>query len=109
MPFIALAETTPENTSTDPTDRSMPAVMITNVIPTATTSRIAALVARLRALLTVANASGSSTENATIIPARIRMIHVVEPNATRCQSGSDSCCSSSRSSSSTVMAAPRRG
>ena len=27
--FISLAETTPEKTSTEPTDRSMPAVMIT--------------------------------------------------------------------------------
>ena len=29
IPFMALAATTPENTSTAPTERSMPAVMIT--------------------------------------------------------------------------------
>jgi hypothetical protein len=32
---ITLRLTTPENTSTEPTDRSMPAIVMTNVIPTA--------------------------------------------------------------------------
>ena len=32
--IITLSAITPEKTSTEPTDRSMPAVMITNVIPT---------------------------------------------------------------------------
>jgi hypothetical protein len=106
MPFIALAETTPENTSTEPTDRSMPAVMITNVIPTAITIRIAAFVARFRKLLTVANESGSITENTTIIAARMRMIHVVDPVASRCQRETLAISSSSRSASSTVMSPP---
>src|SRR5918992_3728659 len=65
--FIAFAATTPENTSTDPTDRSIPAVMITYVIPTEITSRIAAFTAMLRMLLTGANASGSGRENTTTI------------------------------------------
>jgi hypothetical protein len=36
-----LAETTDENTSTEPTDRSMPEVMMTNVMPTPRTAHTA--------------------------------------------------------------------
>ena len=38
---ITLAATTDENTRTEPTDRSMPEVMITNVIPTPITAQTA--------------------------------------------------------------------
>ena len=38
---ITLAATTDENTNTEPTDRSMPEVMITNVIPTPNTAQTA--------------------------------------------------------------------
>ncbi len=38
---ISLAATTDENTKTEPTDRSMPEVMITNVIPTPSTAQTA--------------------------------------------------------------------
>ena len=38
---ISFADTTDENTNTDPTDRSMPEVMITNVMPTPSTAHTA--------------------------------------------------------------------
>ena len=41
MASITLAATTEENTSTDPTDRSMPEVMMTKVIPTPSTAHTA--------------------------------------------------------------------
>jgi hypothetical protein len=37
--WLAQAATTPPSANTDPTDRSMPPVMMTNVIPSATTTR----------------------------------------------------------------------
>jgi hypothetical protein len=46
--FISLAEMTPLNTRTAPIERSIPAVMITNVIPTARTSSTAASVKMFR-------------------------------------------------------------
>jgi hypothetical protein len=85
--FIARAETTPLKTSTAPTDRSMPAVMITNVMPVASTSRTAASVAMLRALAESTNESGSSTLKTRISPTRIRPIQVLEPATRRCQKG----------------------
>ena len=39
MASMALAATTLENTSTDPTDRSMPEVMMTNVMPMPSTAQ----------------------------------------------------------------------
>src|SRR3954451_20937548 len=65
--FMARAETTLANTRTDPTDRSMPAVMITYVRPVATTSSTAASVAMLRALETVKNSPNLRIEKIAII------------------------------------------
>src|SRR6185312_374766 len=41
IPSITFADTTDANTRTEPTDRSMPDVMITNVIPTPSTAQTA--------------------------------------------------------------------
>ena len=41
MASITLAATTEENTSTEPMDRSMPEVMMTNVMPTPSTAHTA--------------------------------------------------------------------
>ena len=81
--FMTFTEMTPLNTSTAPTDRSMPAVMITYVMPVAMTSRTAASVAMLRALEAETKLSYSSTEKARIRPARIRPIHDRGPLANR--------------------------
>jgi hypothetical protein len=47
---ITLAATTPEKTRTDPTERSMPPVTMTKVMPTASTSGMAALMKMVRML-----------------------------------------------------------
>ena len=67
---------TPENTSTDPTERSIPAVMITKVMPTAMISSPEAS-AMLRKLNTVANCWKRSTANPATMPSRIRNVQVV--------------------------------
>ncbi len=82
-----LAETTPLKTSTAPTDRSIPAVMITYVIPTARTSSTAASVKMLRAFDAETKLSYSSVAKTMISPARIRPIHVLEPVTKRCHHG----------------------
>ena len=55
---MVLADTMPAKISTEPTDRSMPPVMITNVMPTASTSSTAVSMARRWKLNTVGNAFG---------------------------------------------------
>ncbi len=99
---MSFAATTPEKTSTAPTERSMPAVMITKVRPTATTSRTAASVAMLRALLTSRNSSGCRNEKTAISPTRIRAIAVLWPVTRRCHHGSRSSSSSSSAATSSV-------
>ena len=56
--IMTLAPTTPEKTITDPIDRSMPAVMITNVIPTPRIARMDAFWTIRRMLPTLANVFG---------------------------------------------------
>ena len=46
MASITLAATTEENTSTEPIDRSMPEVMMTNVMPTPSTAHDGDVLAR---------------------------------------------------------------
>ena len=75
---IALAETTPANTSTDPTDRSIPAVMITNVAPTDRISSTDASVAMLRMFVLDAKSAVCMIEKTTMIPIRIVRIQTVE-------------------------------
>src|SRR3954467_4950538 len=106
-PFIALTETTPLNTSTAPTDRSMPAVMITNVMPVASTSRTAASVAMLRAFEADTKLSYSSTEKARMSATRISPIHVLDPVTKRCHHGTRSVVGSSGSSVSSSTTASR--
>src|SRR3954469_5039537 len=96
--FIAFTATTPLNTSTAPTDRSMPAVMITNVMPVASTSRTAASVAMLRAFEADTKLSYSSTEKARMSATRISPIHVLDPVTKRCHHGTRSVVGSSGSS-----------
>ena len=74
---ITLAAMTPENTSTDPTERSIPAVMITKVMPTAMISSPEASAAMLRKLNTVANCWKRSAANPATMPSRIRNVQVV--------------------------------
>src|SRR3954465_2373150 len=88
--FIALTETTPLNTSTAPSDRSMPAVTITNVMPVARTRRTAASVAMFRAFDADTKLSNSRTENARIRPMRISPIQVLEPVTNRSHQGARS-------------------
>ena len=66
---IALMPTTPENTSTEPMERSKPAATMTKVMPTAMTSRIDASVRMLRKLLVLWNA-GSMIEKMRIRTSR---------------------------------------
>src|SRR5919199_1260374 len=89
-PFMSLAATTPENTSTPPTERSIPAVMITYVMPTESTSSTAASVAMLRAFEAETKLEYSSAEKTRIRPARIRPIQVLEPVTKRCHQGTRS-------------------
>src|SRR3954466_1668707 len=105
--FIALTLTTPLKTATAPTDRSMPAVMITNVMPVAWTSSTAASVAMLRAFEAETKLWNSSTENTTISPTRIRPIDVVEPVTKRFHHGTRSVVGSSGSSVSSSTTASR--
>ncbi len=68
------AATTPENTSTEPTDRSMPAVMMTYVIPTARTARIEAFWMMRRKLVHCANESGARMLKTMMIARSTRRI-----------------------------------
>src|SRR5215216_4069272 len=74
---ITLAAITPEKTSTDPTDRSIPAVMITKVMPTAMISSPEASAAMLRKLNTVANCWKRRAAKPATMPSRIRNVQVV--------------------------------
>src|SRR4051794_30594020 len=103
-PFIAFTETTPLKTSTAPTDRSMPAVMITNVMPVARTSSTAASVAMLRAFEADTKLEYSSAEKTRISATRISPIHVLEPVTKRCHHGTRSVASSDSSVSSSTTA-----
>src|SRR4051794_8086921 len=64
-PPMAFTPQTPENTRTEPIERSKPPATITNVIPTAITISTAASIRTLRKLSTVGNAVGSRIENTT--------------------------------------------
>ena len=77
MPTITLAAITPEKTRTDPTDRSIPAVMITKVMPTARISSPEASAAMLRKLNTVANCWKRRAAKPATMPSRIRKVQVV--------------------------------
>ena len=72
--IITLTAITPEKTSTDPTDRSMPAVMITNVIPTDRVNTTEALMKIDLMLYEPRNALGFSTEKITTIRISARKI-----------------------------------
>ena len=102
---ITLAAITPEKTSTDPTDRSIPAVMITYVMPTARTSSTAASVKMLRAFDVETKLSYSRVPKTMISPARIRPIQVLEPVTNRCHHGTRGMVTSSAKLSSAVGAA----
>ena len=65
MAAITFAATTDENTSTDPTDRSMPEVMITNVIPTPSTAHTATFCDISEKLPVDRKRSPATMENAT--------------------------------------------
>ena len=71
---IALSATTPLKTRTLPTERSMPPVMITKVIPTARTPRMAVLMTIPRMLKTVRKAPGLRIEKMTTMTASTIMI-----------------------------------
>ncbi len=81
---MVFAPTTPANTSTEPTDRSMPAVMITKVIPTASTSSTDASISRVCAVNRVRKASGRSAPNTTHSASSTRPIHSVLAERSRC-------------------------
>ena len=81
-----MAAITPENTSTEPTDRSMPAVMITNVMPTDTTISTATLVATVRASKAVANCVGRIAEKTAMMMRSTQKIHNVLPLSSRLSS-----------------------
>src|SRR5512132_3708377 len=66
---ITLAAITPEKTSTDPTDRSIPAVMITKVMPTAMISSPEASAAMLRKLNTWRTAGSAAGRTRPRCPA----------------------------------------
>ena len=61
-------------TSTAPTDRSMPAVMMTRVAPTPSTAKIAVFMMIDRKVKTVKNASGDMIEKKMSNPTRTRTI-----------------------------------
>ena len=58
-----LAETIPDRASMEPTDRSMPPEMMTNVIPTARISRYALSMKRLRKFWTAKNPGNAIEPN----------------------------------------------
>ena len=64
---MVLALMTPEKTSTDPMERSMPAVMMTKVMPTPRIARIEAFWAMVRALPPLAKLFGARIENTMTI------------------------------------------
>lgn len=66
---ICCAVTTAERATIDPSDRSMPAAMMTNVMPTATTELVEASTAIVRSVATDKKSSDSS-EKSTRRPAR---------------------------------------
>ena len=69
---MAIAAMTPENTRTPLMDKSIPPVRITNVLPTARTRRMEALVAMFITLATLGKASGRNTEKNTASATRTR-------------------------------------
>ena len=68
-------------------DRSMPAVAMTNVVPTLTTVRIDTFSASCWMLLTVSNLPGASTEKMTIITTRKRNVTMTGLATSRRHSG----------------------
>ena len=62
-----MAEITELKTSTDPMDKSMPAVMMTKVTPMPSTTRMDVFIRIARKLNTVRNASGAMTEKTITI------------------------------------------
>ncbi len=75
--FMVRTETTPEKISTEPTERSIPAVTMTKVCPTASSTRIADSVAMLRNSKTVAKAPGRRIEKTATRAARTRKVQTV--------------------------------
>ena len=71
---MVLALMTPEKTSTEPIERSMPAVMMTKVMPTPRIARIEAFWAMVRALPVLAKLLGARIEKTMTIAARTRRI-----------------------------------
>ncbi len=65
MASMTLAETTEENTSTEPIDRSMPEVMMTNVIPTPRTAHTAMFCEMSEKLLAERNLPPAAAEKNT--------------------------------------------
>ena len=74
MAAIALSATTPLKTRTLPTDRSMPPVMMTKVIPTPRTARMEVFCTIPRMLNTVRKLLGFRTEKMMTITASTMMI-----------------------------------
>jgi hypothetical protein len=68
------AETTPENTSTEPTERSMPEVMMMYVMPTPRTARIEAFWMMRRKFDHWANESGASALKISTMTIRMMRI-----------------------------------
>ncbi|WP_288115245.1 hypothetical protein [Microbacterium sp. SCN 71-21] len=71
---IVIAETTPEKTSTEPIDRSMPDVEMTKVMPTARIARIEAFWRTRRKLDHCANVVGARAPKISTITRRTRKI-----------------------------------
>ena len=72
---ITSAETTEEKTSTDPIDRSIPEVMMTNVIPTPRTAQTAMFCEMSEKLLVEKNLSPAVTLKNATITTRTPRIH----------------------------------
>ncbi len=81
--IITFAATTPEKTSTEPIDRSMPAVTITNVMPTPSTARIAAFWAICLAFSRLPKLLGASVTKTAMISASTSRIWNAWSRSTR--------------------------
>ena len=81
MLAMTLAETTPENTRTDPSDRSSPPLTSTNVKPTASTSRVEALIPMFRRFGMVRKAESTTVMIAPSTTTTISSIPVEPTNA----------------------------
>ena len=83
MASITLAATTPPKTSTEPIDRSMPAVMITKVMPTPRTARTAMFCEISEMLLTVRNLPPAAIEKMTTITTSTTRIQTTAASPSR--------------------------